>query len=336
MKLFHILLAILPAMTFAQIGAKTQQGKIYGLWQNNDFGYQMTLMLNANNTGEFDGEEIKFSAQGSQLTITQQGVSNNYTYALQGNSLTLSGGDLEKPVTFKRGAGNAQATPPAGKTTETTASTAPGNAGIPANLLGTWSGNNETMDFKANGECMYAGQPIKYSVLGNTITIHGANGSAAIVYEVKGDQLTLTANGQSFTYTKGTGGNAVNTTNTPAPGNARVAQELVGKWCYMNVYSSGTGGSYSNECFTLKADGTYEYYSESSRSVNTPDMYGGTSSQGADKGTWTYDGVKLYCNSYTKGATSYKLEKRNHPKNSDPMIVLNGYTYVTYFNKPPW
>ncbi len=32
----------------------------------------------------------------------------------------------------------------------------------------------------------------------------------------------------------------------------------------------------------------------------------------------------------------YTLEKRNHPKNKDPMIVLNGQPFVTYYNKPPW
>lgn len=31
------------------------------------------------------------------------------------------------------------------------------------------------------------------------------------------------------------------------------------------------------------------------------------------------------------------VEKRNHPKNvRDPMIVLDGQTFVTAYNKPPW
>jgi hypothetical protein len=37
-----------------------------------------------------------------------------------------------------------------------------------------------------------------------------------------------------------------------------------------------------------------------------------------------------------QGSGSYVLEKRNHPKNNDPMIVLDGEPYVTYYQKPRW
>jgi hypothetical protein len=30
------------------------------------------------------------------------------------------------------------------------------------------------------------------------------------------------------------------------------------------------------------------------------------------------------------------LEKRNHPKTGDPMLVLNGQPFVTYFQHPRW
>jgi hypothetical protein len=97
------------------------------------------------------------------------------------------------------------------------------------------------------------------------------------------------------------------------------------------------GTSSSSRCITLNADGTYIYNSESSRSVNTPDYYGGTNAQNSDQGTWYVNGDRIYYNSQTTGQGSYRLEKRNHPKNvNDPMIVLDGEAYVTATQRPPW
>ncbi|MGB3076699.1 MAG: hypothetical protein WBB36_15325, partial [Chitinophagales bacterium] len=152
----------------------------------------------------------------------------------------------------------------------------------------------------------------------------------------QGDQLTLTINNNSVSYTRGKADSKTNQQNTPT-GAGQVAMELVGKWCFINVNSYNQGASSSSECVTLNADGTYLYYNESSRSVNTPDYAGGTASQNEDRGTWYVQGDRLYVHSQTIGDASYRLEKRNHPKNvNDPMIVLDGRTFVTAYNKPPW
>ena len=62
----------------------------------------MTLM--ADGTGEFGGEAIKYTAKDGKFTmiIIAEAQTLNYSYNLQGNSLTISGGDLEAPVTFAR------------------------------------------------------------------------------------------------------------------------------------------------------------------------------------------------------------------------------------------
>ena len=62
----------------AQIGTKVQQQKIYGIWQNSQFGYQMTLMLNPDGTGEFDGEPIKFSTRAAILSIIVVATTTDY------------------------------------------------------------------------------------------------------------------------------------------------------------------------------------------------------------------------------------------------------------------
>lgn len=314
----------------AQIGAKTQQTKIYGIWQNSQFGYQMTLMLNADGSGEFDGEMIKFTTQNNQLSLTQAGQTTVYTYSLQGNALTLSGGDLDGSVTFTRSDGKTQQEPQVGGTQQMAN---PGSADQA--IMGVWSGNGETIEFKPDGVCNYLGNTFQYQLSSGFVTLVTSQGNATFSYVVKGNQLSLSGNNKTVTYTKGAGHNL--TQPGAGAGQGQVAMELVGKWCWTDVNSYNSGASSSSTCITLNGDGTYQYYSESSRSVNTPDFAGGTNSQSADNGTWWVQGDRIFYNSPTRGQGSYRLEKRNHPKNvNDPMIVLDGEAYVTFYNKPPW
>ena len=103
-----------------------------------------------------------------------------------------------------------------------------------------------------------------------------------------------------------------------------------------NVNTTNSGGSTSSRCIVLNANGTYEYASERSMDTNTNAFYAGTSSQGSDRGTWYVQGNRIYYNSQTTGKGSYQLQKVNHPKNRDPMIVLDGESYVTFYQKPSW
>ncbi|MEP6796272.1 MAG: hypothetical protein ABJB16_18230, partial [Saprospiraceae bacterium] len=204
-----------------------------------------------------------------------------------------------------------------------------------ADIVGIWSGNGETIEFKANGQCAYLGQVFPYQLSAGYIRLTTSQGEISFQYTIKGDQLSLSGNNSTVTYSRGnvSSGNG----QQQSTGTGQVAMELVGKWCFTNVNSYNQGASSSSECVTLNADGTYLYHNESSRSVNTPDYAGGTSSQTDDNGTWYVQGDRLYVHSQTVGDASYKIEKRNHPKNvNDPMIVLDGRTFVTAYNKPPW
>ena len=333
-KLLLVFLLIACATASAQIGAKVQQqSKLTGIWQNNQFGYQMTLMLNDNGSGEFDGDAIKYTANDGKLslTIVAQNETTIYSYALTGNDLTVSGGDLEQPVKFSRAGSGTPATATA-PSTATASSQPPAAGNIDKNLLGTWSGNNESMEFRADGKVIFNGAAIDYQVSQGHIIVTMPQGQAMMAYTVTGNEMKLTANGTQATYTRGAAGNAPAATS---PGGRSVPQELAGKWCWINVGSNNA--SMSSECWTMKADGTYSYYSESSRSVNTTSVTGGTASQGWDSGIWWVEGDRLFYQSQTQGQGSYKLEKRNHPKNtSDPMIVLNGQPYVTATYRQPW
>src|SRR6476469_6651779 len=104
MKLLHFpwLFCLITSSAFSQIGAKAQQGKIFGNWTNSQFGYEMSLQLNVDGTGTFDGEPIGFTSTATTLAISTQNETTTYNYVLNGNSLTVSGGDLDQAVTFIR------------------------------------------------------------------------------------------------------------------------------------------------------------------------------------------------------------------------------------------
>ena len=329
MKTALLFLFLAPLLLSAQVGSKTQQAKLYGIWQNSQFGYQMTLILNEDGSGEFDGEVITFTDQGTKLSIRQGGETTLYAYSFQGNSLTLSGGDLDQAILFIRngiqGPVNVSAT--ASNLEAENISTSD------TSVLGVWSGNGETIEFKQDGKCLYNSNTFTYQTSKGQIILLTAQGNVAFAYNIKGNQLNLTVNGRPITYTRGAGNNPT------VAGNANggnVAQELVGKWCWTNVNTTNTGGSTSSECIVLNANGTYEYASERSMDANTNSFYAGTSSQGSDQGTWWVQGEKIYYNSQTRGQGSYQLQKQNHPKTGDPMILLNGEPYVTFYQKQPW
>ena len=323
-----IILLIIPISSYAQIGTKVQQ-QLFGIWQNNQFGYEMTLMLNPDGTGEFDGESIKFSTRAAILSIIVAATTTDYSYNLQRNSLTLSGGDLDGQVTFTRSGSPSSQDPSIAKTPSNPIS--PSYSNTASNLLGIWSGNGEMIEFRSDGKCVYLGNTFTYQISQGHIILTTGQGNATFAYSVNKSQLTLTANGQNVVYNKVNGGSNLGTQKTTGAGD--IPMELVGQWCYMNMSTN----SQSSRCVVLNADGTYTFSSESSRSVNTDAFSGGTASQGADRGTWYAQGDRIYYNSQTTGQGSYKLEKRNHPKNvNDPMIVIDGESYVTMTSRPPW
>lgn len=103
-------------------------------------------------------------------------------------------------------------------------------------------------------------------------------------------------------------------------------------WRTISNVNASSGGRMSNRCFTLSEDGTYEYYSETSSSGE----YGSFASQESDSGTWSVTATTITANSRSQGAMTFSLEKRNHPKTGDPMLVLDGDAYVTYNQRAPW
>ena len=198
-----------------------------------------------------------------------------------------------------------------------------GQAGSVSNLLGIWDGQQGKVIFYPDGTLLYNGTAYQYSASGNSINITGTDGSTTFSYSLVNNELTLSQNANSAKYSK-----------TSALKPDRVDQQLVGKWCIMssNYNSYSGGGSSSEECITLNADGSYVYFYSASRSVSA----GSTASQNSDNGSWKTDGLTLVSVSQTTGKTSrYTLTKEN-AQNGDATIVIGGRKFITAYNRPKW
>ena len=329
----------IPGALQGQIGQKikteTQSG-IVGLWRNNTMGFNMDLTLEGNGKGKFDGEPISFQFAGGTLTIVASGQKTQYQAQLNGDDLTLSGGDLDAAIAFKRvKEGGSNSVPPPVATGAPTQ----GNASI----VGTWTAQNEEITFTAGGKMIYNGTPLTYTIQGDQIIVQAPAGNITFQFTLNGNYLTLKSNNLNAMYVrKGNGGQAGATGAVPQGGDGVIDQTMVGKWAYVGSANNPSGSFSTEEYITLNADGTYEYKSESSGTASGTNMYGnqtyagGTSSQGYDRGTWRVKGNTIIANSQKNGMKVYQLEKRNHPKNGDPMIVIDGTAYVTYYQKAPW
>lgn len=207
-------------------------------------------------------------------------------------------------------------------------------------LQGYWKSSEAVIEFKPGSKITINGTEYDYALVGPTIIVSNDEGEMEFPYKYAADVLTVWVEGRKVAYTrptadeiekwkKGTGRSGEGG-NTASGGG--VSQELVGKWCYQANLQAQAGGRMSNICFTLKADGTYEYYGETSNS----NIYGGSNSQSSDHGRWSATSTSLIARSNSGKTTTYTLERRNHPKTGDPMLMVDGDAFVTFYQKRPW
>jgi hypothetical protein len=204
-------------------------------------------------------------------------------------------------------------------------------------LTGSWAGTLEgvpislTIDGRGGGRV--DGRPIRYEVRGSILAIEDQGAVAIYQFELQGDRLKI-AGGLLPGVLVMTRGEA---RVRPGAGSSGIERALVGKWCKASSFSANAGGgSQSSACFELRGDGTYVYGAERSASAYGGGAWGGTSSSSGDAGRWTATDGSITAQSSSGQTTTYRLERRNHPKNRDPMLCLDGECYVTYYQRAPW
>jgi hypothetical protein len=201
-----------------------------------------------------------------------------------------------------------------------------------AGLAGNWQGPTGSVQINLDGTATVAGVPYRYTRAGNQLTLAGPDGTFVAAVEQQGDSMTWVINGKTLQFQRAAATWAVG----GSTGTGGILPELVGKWCdstYMNN-SSGTYGR--SACFTLLADGSYQYAGDSSATGQAGGGAYGTAADGSDAGTWTATATTITANSRKTGTRTFRLEKRNNPKTGDPMLVLDGTAFTTAYQKAPW
>ena len=200
-------------------------------------------------------------------------------------------------------------------------------------IVGKWESAEFALEVFKDGKLTINGDQFNYRVDGRHVILSNNEGSIRVEFQLDRDSLTTNYQGQRTVYRRvraassaSLGGGGANESNGANP------PELAGKWCYLSNVTARDGGRISSTCFTLYPNGTYEYSSE----TNSSNPYGGTSAQSSDAGTWSVSGSSLIANSRSRGRVVYTLEKRNHPKTGDPMLMVDGDAFVTFTQRRPW
>ena len=195
-------------------------------------------------------------------------------------------------------------------------------------LVGRWQSDEATVVIRDDGTVSINDEEFSYRIKNSVIIVSGDEGSMSFPFAFQNGKLIVEVEGREVVYSR-VKNDAKQSDGRDRSGGA--LPELVGKWCYMSNLT-GSNARMANRCFTLYANGTYEYYAETSSSGSVAS----SASQESDSGRWTAtsNALTAYSNSY--GKIVYRLERRNHPKTGDPMLIVDGDAYVTAYQKQPW
>jgi len=200
---------------------------------------------------------------------------------------------------------------------------APEDGQAATQLVGSWRNATSSAQFNSDGTGIVNGTRGRFEIRGNRLTLISAQAQTTVPFEVHGDVLALTVNGRPVTLNR--------VKDEAGEGSIRV--ELVGRWCWISLTAPAERNRQSKRCLTLNGNGTYAFAAGAETTAGKEAM----KTPAADSGTWTATDATLITHSVSGKATTYQMMKRNHPgKVQDPMIVLDGQAYVTFFNKPPW
>jgi hypothetical protein len=201
-----------------------------------------------------------------------------------------------------------------------------------APITGAWQGPSGPVQLNLDGTAVVAGVPYRYTREGSRITLAGPDGTFVADVQLSGDAMTWMVNGKSIAFQRAA--------NTWAVGGGAagsgILPELVGKWCQATNLNNSTGGYSRSTCFTLLADGSYQFAADFDATGQTADGANGVNASNSDFGTWTATANTITSRSRKTGVRTYQLEKRNNPKTGDPMLVLDGAEFTTAFQKTPW
>src|SRR4051794_34262567 len=78
---------------------------VAGVWEYKDpavAANSITFTLNADGTGKVDDDAVTYTVAGNTIKIVTGGETVAYTFKIEGDTMTVAGGDLDKPTPFTR------------------------------------------------------------------------------------------------------------------------------------------------------------------------------------------------------------------------------------------
>jgi len=109
---------------------------LHGTWSAAVDGQPLTLAFEANGTGTINGKPMQWQTLMRLLFVQQQGSDTvSYSFTVKGDSLSVSGGDLNGIVTLSRGTAAAEA---AAKTAKAAPPPSQGASGGGQDIAGKW------------------------------------------------------------------------------------------------------------------------------------------------------------------------------------------------------
>ncbi|MDQ3821398.1 MAG: hypothetical protein M3362_27475, partial [Acidobacteriota bacterium] len=167
-----------------------QEARLVGTWQGALGDVALSLNLKDDGTGALNGEGFRYAVRGNKIVVEDgEGEISAYDFSLEGDSLTISGGKFPRAVTFTRSGGSGAARRGASSQAGTEA-----ERGEDDGLTGTWRSDAATVQIFDDGHLTINGERFRYSVEGDTITLSGAEGSAKVRFQLKGDTLVTSYN----------------------------------------------------------------------------------------------------------------------------------------------
>ena len=285
--------------TVAAEAPAAQPPAVVGEWQ----GQTGVVRVNADGTATIGDKTHRWTVEGKVITFAGSGESIKVPFEMAGDTWTWKFPEGQLELTRM-------------KANDTS-------------IAGSWQGPSGNVQINLDGTATVGGVIYRYTQAGNQLTLGGPDGTFVAALQRAGDSMTWVVNGKTLTFQRAA-------TTWAIGGGGGLLPELVGKWCQATNLNNSAGTYGRSACFTLLADGSFQYASDFSASGQLPSGAYGTASDNNDAGTWTATANSITSTSKKTGVRTFRLEKRNHAKTGDPMLVLDGAEFTTAYQKAPW
>lgn len=226
-------------MGFLAMGARGEEMNLAGSWEHVDpSGLSVTLVFNSDGTGKMANDSVKWSLAGNTLSLEVGGDVIKYTVKVEKDILAVTGGDLDKPLVFKRKDVPVVKKGLGGKLESATKQNTPGvEAGAteakPAaapkgSLIGKWQDDVGAIVEITEKAVLFQGATMPYTKTEDHLTVSIQGLTMQWNYKLDGDKLTMKIGDQTINLTR-QGAEKENAAGNGAAAGAK-AGKLVGNW----------------------------------------------------------------------------------------------------------